>query len=128
MSLSTLYSFATSELLLVLAGRFLTPAPTALAARIGRKVRSGTLLQGALATFILMVLLAPTLLGCASPSDTSYAAQSPSPPPADYYGSKSLLLRIGMPESEIVELVGPPTKAEVSTCGQALGKPWTCKS
>ena len=48
-------------------------------------------------------------------------------PPIDY-GSKSLLLKPGMTEKQVTEILGQPNKAEVNTCGQRTAKPWSCKS
>lgn len=69
-------------------------------------------------------LLGFFLAGCAS---------SPPPPPPPYtppttnYGASSLLLKQGMTETQLLEILGPPREANLSTCGTAIGKPWQCK-
>jgi len=35
-------------------------------------------------------------------------------------------LKQGMTDKEIISIFGLPQKTKASTCGQALGKPWTC--
>ena len=42
--------------------------------------------------------------------------------------SQSLRLNQGMSEAEVFEILGQPAKSELLTCGQALGKPWACKT
>ena len=85
------------------------------------------------------MLLVFALGGCAqTPAPVSDPAPSPikyetpppikeTPPPINY-GKKSLLLKTGMTERQVTEILGQPDKAELSTCGQSLGRPWSCKS
>lgn len=35
-------------------------------------------------------------------------------------------LRIGMTSDQVEKLFGPPLTTSAGTCGQAVGKPWTC--
>jgi hypothetical protein len=46
-----------------------------------------------------------------------------------YYGQRSALLRKGMTEQEVVQIVGyQPNKVELQTCGQETREgPWSCK-
>jgi hypothetical protein len=52
----------------------------------------------------------------------------PPPPPPPNYNAKSLLLKIGMSEQEVTNVLGTPLKADVNTCGTKTDKPWTCKT
>src|SRR5580704_9838531 len=72
------------------------------------------------ALFILALALTG---GCAARHDTT-----PAVPPSVNYNSTSLLLKPGMTEKQVIDIAGQPTKSELSTCGQHLGKPWSCKS
>ena len=85
---------------------------------------------------LVAMLLVFAMVGCAqspAPVSNPALAQSPAPvsnpaPPPINYGAKSLLLKTGMTEKQVTEILGQPSKAELSTCGQQLGRPWTCKS
>lgn len=37
-----------------------------------------------------------------------------------------LRLRLSMPAEEVIAIFGNPIKTEAGTCGQAIGRPWTC--
>jgi len=35
-------------------------------------------------------------------------------------------LKVGMSDAEVVAIFGYPSRTSANTCGQGLGKPWTC--
>lgn len=41
--------------------------------------------------------------------------------------SQAHLLKIGMPEAEVISLLGEPDEISIRTCGSDLDEPWTCK-
>jgi hypothetical protein len=73
---------------------------------------------------VLILVGALAVLGCGS-------TQGPDPnykPPPDYR-AWSLQLKEQMTEDDVLHAIGvPPSKVELKTCGQNLGKPWQCKS
>jgi hypothetical protein len=63
--------------------------------------------------------------GCGSTATQTYSAPQTTPD----YRAWSLQLKEGMTEDTVLHTLGaPPTKVELKTCGQDLGKPWQCKS
>jgi hypothetical protein len=64
------------------------------------------------------------LPGCTA--SQTVASQTTTPAYVDY-SKLSLRLKPGMSEADVINSLGPPTKTELSTCGQDIGKPWTCK-
>jgi hypothetical protein len=60
--------------------------------------------------------------GCAAP--LSQVASEPATP---NYSKMSLQLKPEMTEQEVIDTLGQPTKSEISTCGQNVGKPYKCK-
>jgi hypothetical protein len=43
------------------------------------------------------------------------------------WGKMSLQLKREMTEQEVIDTLGQPTKSELSTCGQDVGRPFSCK-
>lgn len=63
------------------------------------------------------------LVGCATPVE-----QKPAPTLSSY-GALSPRLKQEMTEQQVLTaLATPPTKSEMSTCGQQTGRPWQCKT
>ena len=87
---------------------------------------------------IILLGLSVWLTSCATepPTATPLAAQGATlrepkelPPQAPTLKQQSLLLKIGMSEREVTKLLGPPSQAEVSTCGGNTPRgPWTCRT
>jgi hypothetical protein len=50
-----------------------------------------------------------------------------SEPATPNYSKMSLQLKPEMTEQEVIDTLGQPTKSEISTCGQNVGKPYKCK-
>lgn len=70
--------------------------------------------------------LALLLAGCGYPErqpEPRYVA----PPPPNWAGLSGQL-KPGMTEANVESLLGPASKTDLSTCGQALGQPWQCKT
>jgi hypothetical protein len=71
-------------------------------------------------TLGLCLLLAS---GCA----TSPSLVATSQPVTPNWGKMSLQLKREMTEQEVIDTLGQPTKSELSTCGQDVGRPFSCK-
>jgi hypothetical protein len=71
-------------------------------------------------TLGLCLLLAS---GCATPPPPVATSQ----PEAPNWGKLSLQLKREMTEQEVIDTLGQPTKSELSTCGQDIGRPFSCK-
>lgn len=77
---------------------------------------------------LLAAAAATALLGCSSPQTPAYNAIDPVPQRIDYK-SWTLRLKENMTEQEVSTALGSqPSKVELGTCGQQLGKPWSCKT
>jgi hypothetical protein len=61
--------------------------------------------------------------GCAAP----LAPVATGEPATPNYSKMSLQLKPEMTEQEVIDTLGQPTKSEISTCGQNVGKPYKCK-
>ena len=61
--------------------------------------------------------------GCAA-SPPLVATSEPATP---NYSKMSLQLKPEMTEQEVIDTLGQPTKSELSTCGQDVGRPFSCK-
>jgi hypothetical protein len=69
---------------------------------------------------ILLFATTAVLFGCDS---------SPATDPNSAYRDWSLHLKEQMTEDEVQRVIGvAPSKVELRTCGQNLGKPWQCKA
>jgi hypothetical protein len=53
-------------------------------------------------------------------------AATPAPPPVDYR-RLSFRLTAGMSEQDVINLLGQARQSALTTCGQDVGKPWSCK-
>ncbi len=71
-------------------------------------------------TLGLCLLLVP---GCAAPLPPVATGEPATP----NYSKMSLQLKPQMTEQEVIDTLGQPTKSEISTCGQNVGKPYKCK-
>jgi hypothetical protein len=77
---------------------------------------------------VLWAGISTVLAGCGT-APSQAPMQAPPVPEKPNYGAWSLRLKERMTEKEVSNILGAaPTKVELSTCGQSLGKPWTCKS
>ena len=52
---------------------------------------------------------------------TQYASSS-----SKFTTDNILKLKVGMSSNEVIAIFGKPIKTSGSTCGGAVGKPWTC--
>jgi hypothetical protein len=74
------------------------------------------------ATRSIAIVIAVVLSACAAEQ------REPLTPRAPTLKEQSLLLKIGMSEQEVTNLLGSPSKVEVGQCGANTSRPWTCKT
>jgi hypothetical protein len=98
-----------------------------LLAQVGERaiVEGGTRPSGAVVRLVQFTLGSCLLLasGCAAPL-SQVATSEPATP---NYSKMSLQLKPEMTEQEVIDTLGQPTKSEISTCAQNVGKPYKCK-
>ena len=84
---------------------------------------------------LLLLLVAVSVVSCVrQPEPVSYVVTAPpvvrqpepTRPPISY-GAKSVALKPGMSEKQVIEVLGNPARADLLTCGQKAGTPWQCK-
>ena len=92
-----------------------------------------TAMKGVACYALFGATLAFTLGGCATPSGATRQTSNAAPiqtfnAPRFDAGVASRNIRVGMTEAQLTTAIGwPPNQVDMSTCGQAVGKPWQCK-